>query len=87
MKDTFKIDTTIDLSSIRTLSDLELEELDGEILSREELKALRLFRQLRLSKLKKQQGQESEFNSQFEYFRTLSNFIDYKEFLDKSSVA
>lgn len=85
IKNTFKIDTTVDLNSIRTLSDLELEEFDGEVLTRDELKALRLFRQLRLSRLKKQQGKESKFHSQFEYFRNLSNFVDYKEFLEKSA--
>lgn len=86
IKNRFKIDTTVDLNSIQSLNDLELKEFDGETLSREELKALRTFRQLRLSKLKKQQGEESKFHSQFEYFRLLSNFIDYREFLNKNKL-
>lgn len=82
MQDSITINPNVDLNSIESLNDLELKEFEGEVLSKDEMKALHLFRQLRLSKLKKQRGLESEFHTQFEYFRKLSNFIDYKVFLN-----
>lgn len=64
-----------------TIRDLEEKELEGQPLSEKEIEALRLFRELRLKKLIKAQETEEKFHSKFEYFRELSNVLDYNDFL------
>ena len=63
-----------------SLSDLEIQELDGQRLKKIEMKALRCFRQLRLKKLQKTE-QEEEYHNEFEHFRMVSATTDYREFL------
>ena len=62
-----------------TLSDLEIKEFDGIQLSDQEHVALQKFRELRLRKLMKKVGNEPKFHCNFEFFRTISNTLDYRE--------
>lgn len=66
-----------------TLQELEDKELDGIHLSSLEEEALQLFRKVKLEKLTKIIEKEEEFHLKYEYFRELSNFLDYQEFLAK----
>lgn len=63
-----------------SLSDLEIQELDGHRLKKTEIKALRCFRQVRLQKLQNTE-EEDEFHNKYEYFRMVSATTDYREFL------
>lgn len=67
-----------------TLRELEDKDLDGVELTEKEAEALRLFREIRLKKLQKDYEKEEDFHSKYEYFRELSNFLDYQEFLSKA---
>ena len=73
--------TNTDLNSIETLSDLEQKEFQGKSLNKEEAEALRLFRKIRLKKLKNKTDKEEQFHCRFEYFRAVFNLVDYREFL------
>ena len=75
----------IDLSNTLTISELEVKEFDGEYLSADELKALSNYRRDRIEKLKKKSGSEASFHKSYEYIRSLSNLVDYKEFLNDQS--
>jgi len=77
------LNSNVDFNQLETISDLEEKEFDGISLNMLELKALRLFRELRLKTLSIQTKKESQFHNKYEYFRALSNTIDYKEFVNK----
>ena len=63
-----------------SISDLELQELDGHCLKKVEMKALRCFRELRLKKLQNTQA-EDQFYIEYENFRRISGTMDYRDFL------
>lgn len=78
-----ELDFSIDINQIESINDLEIKELDGNTLDKIQMDALRCFRQLRLSRLRKLENEDNLFHSQYEYFRRLSNFVDYKDFLNR----
>ena len=81
----FDFDLSNNSNSIETLSDLEEKEFLGKSLTELEQKALKLFRTIRLKSLKKNKL-ESQFHDQFEYFRTIYNLMDYRDFLKREYV-
>ena len=70
-----------DQHEILSISDLQEKEFEGEHLLEEEQEALREFRQLRLKKLKESSKSEKKFHKKFEYLRTLSLLLDYRDLL------
>lgn len=74
--------SNVDTSSVVSISDLELKEFDGEQLKAEEKEALEKFYKARIEKLKKKQDQEEIFHERFEYFRAVSNLVDYRDLLN-----
>lgn len=71
----------VDSSQVISISDLEIKEFDGEQLRSEEKEALEKFYKARIKKLKKKQDQEDIFHERFEYFRAISNLVDYRDLL------
>ncbi|MFT7084509.1 MAG: hypothetical protein ACJAV5_000215 [Vicingaceae bacterium] len=63
-----------------SISDLELQELDGDYLKKGEMKALRCFRELRLKKLQNTAAEE-QFFIEYENLRRISGTMDYRDFL------
>lgn len=63
-----------------SLSDLELQELDGHVLKKIEMKALYCFRKLRLQKLQNT-NTEDLFHIEYETLRIESATTDYRDFL------
>ncbi len=74
-----------DLSTTLTISELEVKEFDGEILSKDKLEALSIYRKYRIDNLQKKTDSEASYHESYEYIRSLSNLVDYKEFLNKQS--
>tara|TARA_R110002111_G_scaffold42896_1_gene78835 strand:- start:621 stop:842 length:222 start_codon:yes stop_codon:yes gene_type:complete len=66
-----------------SISDLELQELDGFNLKKSEMKALRCFRELRLKKLQNTAA-EDQFYVEYENLRRISGTTDYRDFLAKN---
>ncbi len=71
-----------DLDSLVSISDIEIKEFNGSPLMEEEKKALAKFREARVKKLTKEKNKENKFNEKFEYYRTISNLIDYRDILN-----
>ena len=71
----------VDSAKVISISDLELKEFDGEVLGSEEKEALQKFYKARIKRLKKKQDQEDHFHSRFEYYRAISNLVDYRDIL------
>lgn len=65
---------------MKSLTDLELQELDGQILKKIEMKALYCFRKLRLQKLQNTNA-EDQFHIEYENLRKVSGTTDYRDFL------
>ena len=63
-----------------SISNLEIQELDGYPLKRIEMKALRSFRELRLRKLQNTVA-EDQFYIEYENLRVISGATDYRDFL------
>ncbi len=82
-KKEYSINFNTNINDIKSISDIEEKEFEGQPLDKEELEALRIFRALRLKKLRKKvdKNKEDQFHSKYEYFRALSNLVDYKDFL------
>ncbi len=72
----------IDGSKVVSISDLEIKEFDGATLRAEEKKALEKFYKTRFKKLKKKQDEEDSFHDRFEYYRAISNLVDYRDILE-----
>lgn len=66
-----------------SLSDLELQELDGYSLKKNEMKALQCFRQVRLKKLQNI-FVEDQYHIEYENLRLVSATMDYREFLTQN---
>tara|TARA_B110000503_G_scaffold129027_1_gene200795 strand:+ start:641 stop:862 length:222 start_codon:yes stop_codon:yes gene_type:complete len=66
-----------------SISDLELQELDGYCLKKGEMKALRRFRELRLRKLQNTVAEE-QFFIEYETLRRIIGTIDYRDFLARN---
>lgn len=75
--------SNIDSSRVVSISDLEIKEFEGEQLESEEKKALQKFYKARIKKLKKKQDQEDSFHERFEYYRAISNLVDYRDILSE----
>ncbi|MAY84926.1 MAG: hypothetical protein CMP59_12415 [Flavobacteriales bacterium] len=73
----------IDPKKITSISDLEIREFGGETLGSEERAALEKYHSARNKILRKQKQKESTFHSYFEYYRALSNLVDYKDILNE----
>jgi hypothetical protein len=73
----------VDPKSVVTISDIQEKEFDGLELTSEELQALQKFRKHRVKKLEKKQHQEEAFHDRYEYFRALSNLVDYRDYLNQ----
>jgi hypothetical protein len=71
-----------DLDSLVSISDIEIKEYNGSPLAEEEKKALAKFRTVRVKKLAKEKSKENKFNEKYEYYRTISNLIDYRDILN-----
>jgi len=71
----------VDPQKIVSISDLEIKEFDGQPLASEEKAALVKFHTARIKKLQKKGNKESAFHGYFEYYRTLSNVVDYRDIL------
>ena len=71
----------VDPKKITSISDLEIREFAGEPLALEEKAAMKKFHEARINRLKKTHEKESSFHTSFEYFRTLSNLVDYRDIL------
>lgn len=71
----------VDSSKVVSISDLEIKEFDGVQLNLEEKEALNKFYKARIKKLKKKQDEEEIFHERFEYFRAISNLVDYRDIL------
>lgn len=86
-KKEYTIKFNTNLSEIESISDLEEKEFQGQKLEQKQMEALRIFRALRLKKLQKKAGKttEEQFHCKYEYFRAISNLVDYKDFLKKYS--
>ena len=71
-----------DLDSLVSISDIEIKEFNGNQLIKEEKEALAKFRSARIKKLSKEKNKENTFNEDYEYYRTISNLIDYRDILN-----
>jgi len=71
----------VDSSKVVSISDLESKEFDGSPLDSDEKLALEKFYKARIKKLKKKQDQEDSFHQRFEYYRAISNLVDYRDIL------
>lgn len=71
----------VDSKKITTISDLEIKEFDGKSLASEEKAAIKKFHRARIKKLQMQSAKETSFHNYFEYYRTLSNLVDYRDIL------
>lgn len=71
----------VDPQKVISISDLELKEYDGLALENEEKEALEKFYRVRIEKLEKRQQKEESFHRKFEYFRAISNLVDYRDIL------
>ena len=66
-----------------SLSDLEIQELEGQILKKKQMKALLCFRQLRLQKLQNTR-EKNEYTINSNSFDFLGATTDYREFLTQN---
>lgn len=68
------------VKEMTSISDLEIQELDGHPLKKMEMQALRKFRELRLKKLQNTIA-EDQFYTEYENLRKISGTVDYRDFL------
>lgn len=71
----------VDPLEVVSIIDLELKEYEGSDLAFEERLALEKFHKARIHKLKKKKHQEESFHKRFEYYRAISNVVDYRDIL------
>lgn len=71
----------VDVSKAITINDLENKDFAGKKLESEEVTALQKFRKARIKKLKTQRRKEFDFHFTYEYYRALSNLVDYRDIL------
>lgn len=73
----------VDPRKIISISDLEIKDFQGLPLESEEKQALKKFHEARIKKLNKKKDTESLFHQEFEYYRAVSNLVDYRDILSE----
>lgn len=73
----------VDPNKVVSIIDLEIKEYEGLHLQEEEKEALNKFYKARIKRLKKKADQEASFHERFEYYRAISNLVDYRDILSE----
>ena len=66
---------------------MESKLFRGEALTEDETKALEAYKALRLKKLQKKVKHEDQFHKRFEYLRSLSYLVDYRDFIRPGGIS
>ena len=66
-----------------SISDLEIKEFSGQSLAMEEKAAIEKFHLARIKTLQKENAKEASFHDHYEYYRTISNVVDYHDILEE----